>query len=629
MLTPPPPYFFFCVPHRPPSEKGKRKQDPKSSSTSAGPPTTSKRQKSADADCNRQLMVTARYIQYPQPNVPLDLGHFLATKDLDISDIPDPQSRKSELKHSRRACACMLERCSEIRKRMTVHDSRYETLAILPPFSKLSTPNAELTNFIRRRWLCRLGRRDIGTDVKDVRVGLWHFHPLAVAKSMTSTVAFSKLVFDPEEAITMSIDKADLIRLKDCEYKNKYINTPMMSMTQMLEECSKLDDAKERLMGLASSASGLSSSFSSSSFSALASSRNMPPVRALADKFSVEDLQSTTMAEISALKREVEELKREKEELERLWAATPSGLTRANIVSDEFHAMNPRAAKHLFGFESWAETKAIVWAIWDDVNQNVTGKGHITKFEKILITKMRMRRSYDTESLAYIFDRVPSRITEYIQEWAPLWGQAGRDLSLLHITEEFLTFHYPQSYKDAGFVDSKKIGAVPDGKDIMMETHRLDSLFTRGMRSEKVHHSAARGVSWSLPAGLNVEHTALFLARATETAIVELWKSRLKKFPGGWGILADRGFARHQRIYPNWNRHYTPAFISGRKQFSYGELETDIRVCQLRYTSEVVYSRVTDETCLTDTVRRGLWPIMDAAWDWGHANGNLLRTLQK
>ena len=45
--------------------------------------------------------------------------------------------------------------------------------------------------------------------------------------------------------------------------------------------------------------------------------------------------------------------------------------------------------------------------------------------------------------------------------------------------------------------------------------------------------------------------------------------------------------------------------------------------------SEVVYSRVADETCLADVVRRGLWGVMGAAWDWGHANGNLLLPLQR
>lgn len=77
------------------------------------------------------------------------------------------------------------------------------------------------------------------------------------------------------------------------------------------------------------------------------------------------------------------------------------------------------------------------------------------------------------------------------------------------------------------------------------------------------------------------------------------------------------------------SREPTPAFISGRAQFTKSELVSDLRICQLRYTSEVVYSRVTDETCLTDVVRRGLWGVMGAAWDWGHANGNLLLPLQR
>jgi len=208
-------------------------------------------------------------------------------------------------------------------------------------------------------------------------------------------------------------------------------------------------------------------------------------------------------------------------------------------------------------------------------------------------------------------------------------GGGRRDLSNLPVTPSYLEFAYPKSYTDAGFVGPTKIGVVVDGKDVMMETHRLHSTLTRAQRSNKVEHSAARGISWSIPDGTNVEHTPLFLARATESSLVALWGERLVKIPGGWGVLADRGFARDQRLYPNWNRHYTPAFISGRAQFTNSELVSDLRVCQLRYTSEVVYSRVTDETCLTDVVRRGLWKIMDAAWDWGYANGNLLKPLQK
>ena len=43
---------------------------------------------------------------------------------------------------------------------------------------------------------------------------------------------------------------------------------------------------------------------------------------------------------------------------------------------------------------------------------------------------------------------------------------------------------------------------------------------------------------------------------------------RLGKFPAGWAILADRGFANDATRYPNINVQMTPSFLSGRDQFT-------------------------------------------------------------
>ena len=45
------------------------------------------------------------------------------------------------------------------------------------------------------------------------------------------------------------------------------------------------------------------------------------------------------------------------------------------------------------------------------------------------------------------------------------------------------------SYTEAGFVGPTKIAVVVDGKDVMMETHRLHSTLTFAQRSNKVEHS--------------------------------------------------------------------------------------------------------------------------------------------
>ena len=61
---------------------------------------------------------------------------------------------------------------------------------------------------------------------------------------------------------------------------------------------------------------------------------------------------------------------------------------------------------------------------------------------------------------------------------------------------------------------------------------------------------------------------------------------RLGKFPKGWAILADRGFANDATQYLNMNVQMTPSFLSGRDQFTFAELSADMVKCKLRYNSE-------------------------------------------
>lgn len=53
--------------------------------------------------------------------------------------------------------------------------------------------------------------------------------------------------------------------------------------------------------------------------------------------------------------------------------------------------------------------------------------------------------------------------------------------------------------------------------------------------------------------------------------------------------------AQLARYYPNFNIQITPNFLKGRAQFTSEEVLSDWRICQLRYTSEVAFSRVTNE----------------------------------
>jgi len=109
---------------------------------------------------------------------------------------------------------------------------------------------------------------------------------------------------------------------------------------------------------------------------------------------------------------------------------------------------------------------------------------------------------------------------------------------------------------------------------------------------------------------------------------VKLWSAALAKLPLGRLVLADRGFYRDAVLYPNFNAHLTPHFLSGRDQFSAGEIISDRRICQLRYTAETSFSRVTDTSGLQDVIPRSFFSLMQDMCDWGHAHMNLCKPLK-
>ena len=233
---------------------------------------------------------------------------------------------------------------------------------------------------------------------------------------------------------------------------------------------------------------------------------------------------------------------------------------------------------------------------------------------------------YPLETLGYMWGRVPGGISGYLSEWVPMWGEAGEDLSILEVSEEYLKASLPADYTSSGLGN---ICALPDGKDFMIHTPRSNTVLTRASYSDKVHHSAVRCISWTTPGGLAFEHTNLFFARVTEKRLVELWGPRLKKCPAGWKMLSDRGFAGTAHYYPNFNAQLTPKFLSGRKQFSSDEVSGDYEICKLRYTCEVAFSRVTLEAGLRDVIPFGFFSVLDAMNHWGHANVNILAPLKK
>ena len=109
---------------------------------------------------------------------------------------------------------------------------------------------------------------------------------------------------------------------------------------------------------------------------------------------------------------------------------------------------------------------------------------------------------------------------------------------------------------------------------------------------------------------------------------------RLAKLPAIFKILADRGFDGDSLSYPHVNVVVTPEFLgrdkdgSSRKQFTLAELERDRKICELRYTCEVVFSRVTTEKIVSGVIPYSSLAHIEHAHCWAHAQANLRKPLK-
>jgi hypothetical protein len=109
---------------------------------------------------------------------------------------------------------------------------------------------------------------------------------------------------------------------------------------------------------------------------------------------------------------------------------------------------------------------------------------------------------------------------------------------------------------------------------------------------------------------------------------------RLAKLPACFKVLADRGFDGESLSYPHFNVVITPTFMgknddgSSRKQIDFSELERDRNICELRYTCEVVFSRVTTEEMVSGVIPYSALAHIEHAHCWAHAQANLRKPLK-
>ena len=202
-------------------------------------------------------------------------------------------------------------------------------------------------------------------------------------------------------------------------------------------------------------------------------------------------------------------------------------ITRSNIVCPIWHENNPRFVPYWLGFINYTEFTIYHKCIWPDIVTVVHVKdGYITEFEKSMITKMLFRKGLEFELIGFLWGC--TNIGRYVNSWAPLWGEAGADPSILDINEDILRSLTPEDFIN-GCTD--KVCGLVDGKDFKTETVRIHSGITRAGHSNKDNCSALRILSWILNNGLNVERSEPYFGRASETHIVERMGSHIGEVP--------------------------------------------------------------------------------------------------
>jgi len=186
------------------------------------------------------------------------------------------------------------------------------------------------------------------------------------------------------------------------------------------------------------------------------------------------------------------------------------------------------------------------------------GGGGLREFEQILLTLLWTNTLWNGDVIGVLFGiKSTTTVSNYIKKWMHLLGECGDMLSsfLPFMDESSFEALEPESYID---MDLRKIGALVDGKDFLSETVRSDRVLNCALASNKMHHSAFRLLTWSLPCGAVIARTPALFGRASEKAIMSTWgKLGMLKFPAGYLILGDKGFDGTATCYVNYNTTLT------------------------------------------------------------------------
>ena len=128
------------------------------------------------------------------------------------------------------------------------------------------------------------------------------------------------------------------------------------------------------------------------------------------------------------------------------------GLTRSALLNKVWHKNSPEAARHLSGFGPRKNTVYKLYALFDVLppSEMPTETTMVSIFEQCLMGLIRIHRIMTIPSIVMTWGRDNGHTEHIINNAVKSIGLAGRDLSILDITPEYLETTCPQKYKDEG-----------------------------------------------------------------------------------------------------------------------------------------------------------------------------------
>ena len=224
---------------------------------------------------------------------------------------------------------------------------------------------------------------------------------------------------------------------------------------------------------------------------------------------------------------------------------------------------------------------------------------HLTKFQKLLMTLMKLRLNLCTQDLAYRFNVSASTVSRIFNSVIHIMYVRIKDL-ILWPEREQLRLTMPMEFrKNFGL----RVAVIIDCFEIKIE--RPSSLLSRAQTwSNYKHHNTIKFLIGICPQGAVTFLSKAWGGRASDKHIAENCGLMEKLLPGDL-VLADRGFDISESVGLMCAEVKIPSFTKGKQQLSPMEVQSTKKIANVRIHVERVIGLVRNKF----TILRGVLPI--------------------